>query len=67
MHWAIWQQLKSPPAGFEDVVRAHFKHRRAPILEACEAWVREAEADRASSAGRMRTFLNNIKAEMDKL
>lgn len=67
MHWAIWQQLKSPPAGFEDVVRAHFEHRRAPILEACEAWVREAEADRALPAGRMRTFLNNIKAEMDKL
>ena len=67
MHWAIWQQLKSPPRGFEEVVRAHFRHRRAPILAACTAWVSDAEYDRASCAGRMRTFLQNIQAEMEKL
>ena len=67
MHWAIWQQLKSPPKGFEEVVRAHYRHRRAPVLASCEAWVAEAERDKASCAGRMRTFLTNIRAEMDKL
>ena len=67
MHWAIWQQLKSPPHGFQEAVRAHFRLRREPILATCEQWVTEAQAESSSVAGRMRTFLNNIKAEMAKL
>ena len=31
MHWAIWQQIKSPPKGFEDVVRTHFKQRQKHV------------------------------------
>ena len=31
MHWAIWQQMKSPPKGFEDVVRTHFRQRRKHV------------------------------------
>lgn len=31
MHWAIWQQMKSPPKGFEDVVRTHFKQRQKHV------------------------------------
>ncbi|KAK9830590.1 hypothetical protein WJX81_002568 [Elliptochloris bilobata] len=64
MHWAVWQMLKSPPKGFEEVVRAHFRLRRAPVLAACEAWVADAPA---ASQPRMRTFLNNIRGELGKL
>lgn len=31
MHWAIWQQLKSPPLGFEEVVRSHFRLRKEQV------------------------------------
>lgn len=67
MHWAIWQQLKSPPLGFREVVRSHFKLRKEQVLYTCESWVAEAEEDRAPTAGRMRTFLNNIRSELAKL
>ena len=37
MHWAIWQQMKSPPKGFEDVVRMHFKQRQRHVsVSPCE-------------------------------
>jgi hypothetical protein len=64
MHWAIWQMLRSPPAGFEDVVRGHFRLRKAEVLATCQAWV-----DDASDAHRprMRTFLANIRGELDNL
>lgn len=67
MHWAIWQQMKTPPRGFEEVVRSHFRHRRERLLADCEAWVREAEADSAGSAKRMRKFLEDIRKELAKL
>ena len=31
MHWAIWQQMKSPAKGFEDIVRIHFFQRRKHV------------------------------------
>ena len=31
MHWAIWQQMKSPPKGFEDIVRTHFRQRKKHV------------------------------------
>lgn len=64
MHWAIWQMLKSPPRGFEEVVRAHFRLRAAPVLATCEAWVADAPA---GAQPRMRTFLKNIRGELAKL
>lgn len=64
MHWAIWQMLKSPPQGFEEVVRAHFRLRKAPVLATCEAWASEASGEPQT---RMRTFLDNIRGELAKL
>lgn len=31
MHWAIWQQMKSPPKGFEEIVREHFRQRKTHV------------------------------------
>ncbi|CAL8462440.1 g1973 [Coccomyxa elongata] len=67
MHWAIWQQLKSPPLGFEEVVRSHFRLRKEQVLATCQAWVREAEADHETSASRMKKFLTDIRNELAKL
>jgi baculoviral IAP repeat-containing protein 6 len=67
MHWAIWQQMKSPPRGFQEVVRSHFRHRRERVLADCEAWVREAEPAGPSAARRMRKFLDDIRRELAKL
>ena len=48
MHWAIWQQMKSPPKGFEDVVRTHFKQRQKHVsILSCDS---VCQADHACSS-----------------
>lgn len=58
----MWQQLKSPPPGFEDVVQHHFRLRRAQIQATGERWVAEAKTQSAQVADRMQTYLNNALA-----
>lgn len=67
MHWAMWQQLKSPPLGFEEVVRSHFRLRKEQVLATCQAWVIEAETGRTGSTSRMKKFLGDIRSELAKL
>ena len=62
LHWAIWQQLKSPPAGFEDVVRTHFRLRRAEISATCQKWIEETREHSSDVANRMQNYLQNALA-----
>ncbi|KAK9806493.1 hypothetical protein WJX73_002810 [Symbiochloris irregularis] len=60
LHWAIWQQLKHPPAGFEEVVRTHFRLRRAELTTTCRKWIEEARTGGHSAvAKRMQTYLDD--------
>ena len=45
MRHAMTAVLRSPPAGFEDAVRAHFAAQRDRVLQQCWAWAEEAPAD----------------------
>jgi len=37
--------LRSPPIGFEEVVEAHFLHKREAVRSQCLQWLRSASAD----------------------
>lgn len=41
--YAMTEILKSPPAGFEDVVRHHFYYKRHAIRDTFERWLKEAK------------------------
>lgn len=41
--YAITGQLESPPAGFEELVRAHFKIKKPLILRQLDQWMEEAQ------------------------
>ena len=39
--YAMIENIKHPPLGFEEVVRSHFKHKKQEILQTVERWVQE--------------------------
>ena len=41
---AILDQLKSPPAVFRDVIRAHFKHKQLSLKQQLGEWSKEQPA-----------------------
>lgn len=41
--FAMVDMLRSPPAGFEDVVREHFRHKQEYILAVADQWLAQAE------------------------
>lgn len=66
-------QLREPPAGFEDVVRQHFHLLGDEILEQCFRWARAAHARAAALPGEydwgvdIATQALILKAEIAKL
>ena len=45
---AVLDTLKHPPAGFEEIVAAHFAHRKAHILATADAWLADASSTKES-------------------
>ena len=43
LRWAMVEQLRNPPRGFEDVARRHFRFRRSFLRRQCEQWIRETD------------------------
>lgn len=62
LHWAIWQQLKSPPPEFEGVIKSHFRLRKDKIKSTCKRWVEEASAHNSAVAKRMQDYLDKFLA-----
>lgn len=44
VRYAMLEMLKAPPAGFETVVRTHFKLNRDRILTMLDNWVEESKS-----------------------
>ena len=42
VRWAMVECLRTPPTGFEEVVRAHFRLRQASVLQQVTRWCEEA-------------------------
>lgn len=49
--YAMIDNLKNPPKGFESVIRRHFYLKKAEILDEVKKWVKFAEAREASYSG----------------
>ena len=62
LRWAMLNQLRHPPNGFEKVVKAHFYLRRELVRAQLDGW--EAEATQPS---RISSMVREMKAELDKL
>jgi baculoviral IAP repeat-containing protein 6 len=64
LRWAVLGQLETPPAGFEEIVRTHFRIKRDLVRKQCADWTEEA--DRAHKP-RMQELVKKIEAKLAQL
>jgi hypothetical protein len=64
--YAMLGHLKSPPPGFESVVKRHFYIKKAEILHDVHAWLDLAKQNEASYAGLVSDHNRNICSEFTK-
>lgn len=50
IRFAMCEQLKSPPVGFEEVIKLHFALRGKALLKQCKAWAAESAKKGSSCA-----------------
>lgn len=68
MKWAMLEQLKRPPYAFEEVIKIHFKQKRAEILKQCHQWVTEAKTDKTTGHyDKISKLYEELKKELQKL
>jgi len=60
LRWAMLDQMRNPPAGFEDVVAAHFTLKKDAIKAQMKRW---AEKD---PSGINDAFIKEVTDEMEK-
>lgn len=63
---AMIGQLRTPPAEFADVVRAHFRLKRRQIRQQCAQWIADAGSD-TSHRGALSRLTSELEVELDKL
>ncbi len=63
LRWAVLEQLRRPSAGFEEVIRTHFRVKRAELLRQCRTWLSESEGSRDL----MRQLVADVRVELQKL
>lgn len=51
IQYAMIDNIKNPPKGFEDVIQRHFYLKQDEILEECRSWVKRAEEEKATYTG----------------
>jgi len=57
---AMTGQLKEPAAGFEDVVRLHFRRKRESILQLVHGWLHEARQEAQLRKGEAAEYTHQI-------
>jgi hypothetical protein len=64
IRYAMLEQLRNPPAEFEEVIKNHFVLQQNAILSECEQWLKEA-----SPAGKQKfeRLILELRAEFSKL
>ena len=67
LRWAMLEQLRHPPHGFGDVVRAHFWLRKDFLAKQLKAWHDEAKAADAASGHRLGKLISDFNRELSKL
>jgi ubiquitin-protein ligase len=51
VRFAMIDQIKKPPQGFEEVVKAHFSLKKEAILKTVQKWVQDADKEPAEYTG----------------
>jgi len=68
MRWAMLESLKSPPTGFETVIKLHFKLKSNEIVKQLESWLKDAASSKTSGyLSKFRKVFNEFKEELQKL
>ena len=62
--WAIINQIKNPPIGYEEVVLNHFKIKKEDILNKVNIWLENTDSGLKS---KLEEEINILKIELDKL
>lgn len=65
IRYAMLEQLRNPPKGFEDLIPVHFALQREVILKQCSRWLRDAISPQHEQ--KLRKAINELRAEMDKI
>jgi len=61
IRYAMLGQLKNPPKGLEDLIRAHFHTQQTAILKQCSVWLQECE-DKEEER-KLRRVIDELKEE----
>lgn len=64
--WAMLGHLKSPPPGFESVVKRHFYVKRADILTDVHAWLELCDQNEAGYNGLVSDHNHTLAGEFKK-
>jgi len=68
MKWAMLEQLKRPSPGFEEVIKNHFKIKRAEILKQCHEWVKEGSTSKTGGYHeKIKKTYEELQKELQKL
>ncbi len=67
MRYAMLDVLRHPPAALAEVVRAHFKLRREPLLAQIKVWADETRGADSVYAGRLMDLRRELEVLMTAL
>jgi baculoviral IAP repeat-containing protein 6 (apollon) len=67
IEYAMIKHLESPPEGFGDVVRNHFKMRKAYLLKQCAQWEAASREKSSSFASQLATKTRTLTALLDRM
>lgn len=62
--WAILEQIKEPPVGFEEVTLAHFRAKKKVIVGCVQGWI---DKGTQSLKDKLQPVLDDLKDEFKKL
>ena len=64
LKFAVLEQLRAPSAGFEDVIRTHFRVKRDLVRAQLDRWIELADR---THKPRVTSVCADIRTELDKL
>jgi hypothetical protein len=68
IRWAMTEQLKHPSPGFEEVIKTHFKIKRAVVVKQVKTWLKEAQTSKtAGFYQKLKKAVEELKTELQSL
>ncbi len=68
IRWAMLEQIRNPPLGFEEVAKTHFKLKRLEIMQQCQQWIKEAKESKSPGhLDKLQKLVDELKKELQAL